>query len=102
MDRLHPSSPGSAPRIAGLRKLSRHIHEHRRLREIAPRESTDIPIVATPEELEAIRSQLGTSEQMLAELFAPAYDRGPESMLARAQAAAIIEFNFDQIVEDWC
>jgi signal transduction histidine kinase len=67
-----------------------------------PHEPTDPAIVAQPEELVAIRNQLGTIEQMLAELFAPAYDRGPESMLARDQGAAIIELNFDAIVEEWC
>ncbi len=102
MNRLHRSSPDNTPRLAGLRKLSRHIHEHHRLREMRPHEATDLAIEGSPEELAAIRNQLGTIEQMLAELFAPAYDRGPDSMLARAQAAAIIELNFDQIVEDWC
>jgi signal transduction histidine kinase len=102
MNRPHSSSPDHAARLTGLRKLSRHIHDHRQLREIPPREATDLSIVATPDELVAIRNQLGTIEQMLAELFAPAYDRGPESMLARAQAAAIIELNFDAIVEEWC
>ena len=70
--------------------------------EIGSREATDAPIEALPEELQAIRNQLGAIAKMLAELFVPAYDGGADSMTARAQSAAIIERNFDQIVEEWC
>jgi signal transduction histidine kinase len=66
------------------------------------REATDAPIEAQPEELHTIRSQLGAIEKMLAQLFGPAYDRGAVSMTARANAALIVERDFDQIVEEWC
>jgi hypothetical protein len=65
-------------------------------------EATDIPIEGTPEELEAIRGELGTIEKMLAVLFGSAYDRGPVSMAARAKAAEMIENQFEKIVEEWC
>jgi signal transduction histidine kinase len=65
-------------------------------------QATDSPIEATPEELEAIRGELGTIERMLAVLFGSAYDRGPVSMAARAKAAQIMESHFDEIVEEWC
>ena len=68
----------------------------------APHEATDPPIEAQPEELDAIRNQLETIEKMLAQLFGPAYDRGAVSMAARADAACIIEQDFEQIVEKWC
>jgi signal transduction histidine kinase len=64
--------------------------------------ATDAEIQATPEELDAIRSELGTIETMLAALFGAAYDRGPVSMAARAKAADVIESQFDKIVEEWC
>jgi PAS domain S-box-containing protein len=79
-----------------------HLHKSSRVLEVPQRAATDAPIEALPEELEAIRSQLGAIEKMLAELFTPAYDRGKESLAARADAAAIIEEKFDQIVEEWC
>ena len=65
-------------------------------------EPSDIPIEATPEELEAIRGELGAIEKMLAALFGSAYDRGPVSMAARAKAAEMIENHFEKIVEEWC
>jgi PAS domain S-box-containing protein len=69
---------------------------------IPRREATDAAIQAEPEELEAIRSQLGTIEKTLAELNDPSYDGGDVSIAARAKAADIIELNFDGIVEEWC
>jgi PAS domain S-box-containing protein len=66
-----------------------------------PDESTDFPIEATPEELEAIRTELGTIERMLAGLFGRAYDGGTVAMASRAKAADLIDRDFKDIVEEW-
>src|SRR5579864_8842989 len=65
-------------------------------------EATDVAIEALPEELEVIRYHLGAIEKTLAQLFGPAYDRAEVSMAARADAAHIVECDFDEIVEEWC
>lgn len=91
-DNLTASLPSIARRFGSVRRPFQPIH----------REATDAPIEAQPEELEAIRNQLGAIEKMLAQLFGPAYDQGAVSMTARANAARIVERDFDQIVEEWC
>jgi len=85
-----------------LPAIARHFRAARRRCEPAGHEATDTPIEAQPEELEAIRNQLGAIEKMLALLFGPAYDGGDVSMTARANAARLVERNFDQINEEWC
>jgi PAS domain S-box-containing protein len=65
------------------------------------RQPTDIPIEATPEDLEQIRTQLDAIKRMLACLFGCAYDGGRISRQARRRAADLIEANFDEIVEQW-
>ena len=54
-----------------------------------------------PGELDTVRTMLCEIEKMLAGLFGPVYDRGPLAMEARAQAAAIVEAQFDDVVETW-
>ena len=66
-----------------------------------PRQPTDSPIEATPEDLQQIRTQLGGIKRMLARLFGRAYDGGQVSRQARRKAADLIEANFDEIVEQW-
>jgi signal transduction histidine kinase len=56
---------------------------------------------ATPEELAAIRAQLGTIEQALSALFGSVYRRGPESERSRRTAADVIDRHFDPILDDW-
>jgi PAS domain S-box-containing protein len=80
----------------------RRLRPGKKLQQCALREATDTPVEAQPEELHAIRNQLDVIERMLGQLFGPAYDRGAVSMEARADAACIIEKDFDQIVEEWC
>ncbi len=67
----------------------------------APREATDQPIIATPEELASIRAMLGSIEQMVTRLFDGAYGRGAEALEVQRQVAAIVEEHFDEVVEQW-
>ena len=67
----------------------------------SPRRPTDQPIEPMPGELEAVGTMLGDIEKMLAGLFGPIFDRGPLAMAARAQAAAVVEDQFDDVVETW-
>jgi len=85
-----------------LQRMARKYVAIRQCLKIPHHEATDAAIEAQPEELEAIRSQLGTIEKTFAELYDPSYDRGEVSIAARAKAADIIELNFDGIVEEWC
>ena len=59
-----------------LPAIARHFRAARRRCEPVRHEATDTPIEAQPEELNAIRNQLGAIEKMLALLFGPAYDGG--------------------------
>jgi signal transduction histidine kinase len=61
----------------------------------------DAPIQATPEELGAIRAQLGSIENALSALFGADYRRGPESQRSRRAAADIIDRHFAPIVQEW-
>jgi signal transduction histidine kinase len=61
----------------------------------------DAPIHATPDELGAIRAQLGSIEKALSALFGADYRRGPESQRSRRAAADIIDRHFAPIVEEW-
>jgi len=92
VDNCNGPLPGIARRFRSVRRSS----------EPPRHEATDTPIEALPEEVDAIRNQLGAIERMLAQLFGPAYDRGAVSMAARADGACIVERDFDQIVEEWC
>ena len=66
------------------------------------RETTDAPIEATPEELQAIRQQLAEIEQSLSRLWGPTiWSRTPECIEVRAEAADLIERHFDGIVDQW-
>lgn len=66
------------------------------------RQATDAGLVATFEDIEAIRQQLLVIEQTLARLFgADVYSRTPEALEARAAAANLIEEHFEGIVEQW-
>jgi signal transduction histidine kinase len=65
------------------------------------RRPTDQPIVPMPGELEAVRTMLAEIEGMLAALFGTAYDRGPVALAARAKATALVEADFDNVVEEW-
>ncbi|MGH7838306.1 MAG: hypothetical protein ACREQC_10865, partial [Candidatus Binataceae bacterium] len=85
-----------------LHRMARKYAAERQRSKVPHHAATDVPIEAQPHELEAIRSHLGAIEKTLAELFGPSYDRGEISMAARAQAADIIELNFEAIVEEWC
>jgi PAS domain S-box-containing protein len=67
----------------------------------AHRETTDPPIHARSEEIEAIRQQLLTIERMLSSLFAPVFSREPQSLETRGEAADIIERHFVGIVDQW-
>ncbi len=102
MPKLHQSSDQPSASLSRLGDLSPSLRRAVRARKALRREPTDAPIQALPEELEAIRHQLTPIEKMLAELFTPAYDRGEVSAAARAAAVALIERNFDAIVEEWC
>jgi signal transduction histidine kinase len=66
-----------------------------------PREATDQPIIATPEELASIRAMLDSIEMMVTRLFGSAYGRDAEALEIRRKAADIVERNFDAIVEEW-
>ena len=66
------------------------------------RETTDAPIEATPEELQAIRQQLAEIEQSLSRLWGPTiWSRTPECIEVRAEAADLIERHFEGIVDQW-
>jgi PAS domain S-box-containing protein len=65
------------------------------------RSASDAPIQAAPEELAAIRAQLGTIEQALSALFGAVYRRGPESERSRHAAADIIDRHFEPILQEW-
>jgi PAS domain S-box-containing protein len=79
----------------------RQKHRSNSARGIRPHQSSDLPVQATPEDLQQIRNQLGAIKRMLARLFGSAYDGGPVSRRACAKAADLIEANFDEIVEQW-
>lgn len=66
-----------------------------------PREATDQPIIATPEELASIRAMLDSIELMVTRLFDGAYGRDAETLEIRRKAAAIVEQHFDEVVEQW-
>jgi PAS domain S-box-containing protein len=93
---------GGLHKNSHLQRMARKYVAIRQCLKIPHHEATDAAIEAQPEELEAIRSQLGTIEKTFAELYDPSYDRGEVSIAARAKAADIIELNFDGIVEEWC
>jgi len=66
------------------------------------RDTTDAPIEATPEELQAIRLQLAEIEQSLSRLWGPTiWSRTPECIQVRAEAADLIDRHFDGIVDQW-
>jgi PAS domain S-box-containing protein len=66
------------------------------------RETSDAPIEATPEELQAIRSQLAEIEQSLSRLWGETiWSRTPECIQIRAEAADLIDRHFDGIVAQW-
>jgi signal transduction histidine kinase len=66
------------------------------------RETTDAPIEANPEELQAIRQQLAEIEQSLSRLWGEAiWSRTPECIQIRAEAADLIDRHFDGIVAQW-
>ena len=66
------------------------------------RETNDAPIEATPEELQAIRSQLAEIEQSLSRLWGETiWSRTPECLQIRAEAADLIDRHFDGIVDQW-
>ncbi|HYB92318.1 MAG TPA: ATP-binding protein [Candidatus Binataceae bacterium] len=68
----------------------------------APRTVTDAPIEATAQELESLRRQMLSIEDLLARLFGKiVYSREPESLKARAEAADLIDRHFDGIVDQW-
>jgi PAS domain S-box-containing protein len=96
------NSHANANKLDGLRKIVQRCVPPPPTSKRSPREATDEPIEAQPTELEAIRSQLNAIEGMLGQLFGQAYDHNPISLAIRAEAADIIEANFDQIVEQWC
>lgn len=96
------SSHASANKLDGLRKIVQRCVPPHPISKRSSREATDEPIEAQSTELEAIRSQLSAIEGMLGQLFGQAYDHNPISLAIRAEAADIIEANFDQIVEQWC
>jgi len=66
------------------------------------RETNDPPIQPTPEELQAIRSQLAEIEQSLSRLWGETiWSRTPECIQIRSEAADLIDRHFDGIVEQW-
>jgi PAS domain S-box-containing protein len=63
---------------------------------------SDRTLEASPDELQAIRSQLHVIEEMLARIGgAEVYSREPEGIKARAKAADIVCTDFDEIREKW-
>src|SRR6266571_2913936 len=89
---LRPHKSGAA---------SSSVHTAPSCRSVPCRKADDDPIEATPAEHELIRAQLKTIERMLAGLFGAAYDGGPVSLAARAEAADIVDQRFDEVVEKW-
>jgi signal transduction histidine kinase len=83
------------------RDVRRQNQRRSRSGKMPPRQPTDSPIEATPEELQQVRTQLSAIKRMLARLFGRAYDGGRISVQARRRAADLIEENFDEIVEQW-
>src|SRR5271156_5734783 len=66
------------------------------------RETNDEPIEATPEEAQAIRSQLAEIEQSLSRLWGETiWGRTPECLQIRSESAVLIDKHFDGIVEQW-
>ncbi|MGA6971237.1 MAG: ATP-binding protein [Candidatus Binatus sp.] len=66
------------------------------------RETNDEPIEVTPEEVQAIRSQLAEIEQSLSRLWGETiWSRTPECLRIRSEAADLIDKHFDGIVEQW-
>jgi PAS domain S-box-containing protein len=83
-------------------KLSLACGCHRPPKSESQRETTDAPIEATPEEVQAIRDQLAEIEQSLSRLWGPTiWSRTPECIQIRAEAADLIDRHFDGIVEQW-
>jgi PAS domain S-box-containing protein len=66
------------------------------------RQTNDAPIQATPEEVQAIRTQLAEIEQSLSRLWGETiWSRTPECIQIRADAADLIDRHFDGIVQQW-
>jgi PAS domain S-box-containing protein len=65
------------------------------------RVSTDVPVDATPDEMEALRAHLNTMETLLAALFGPVYSRSKESLRMRAKVAEVLVLHFDGIIRQW-
>jgi PAS domain S-box-containing protein len=83
-------------------KLSFACGCHRPSKSKLHRETSDAPIEATPEDLQAIRSQLAEIEQSLSRLWGETiWSRTPECIQIRAEAADLIERHFDGIVAQW-
>ena len=67
-----------------------------------PHRTTDAPITATPEEVEAIRLQLSEIEESLSRLWGPSiWSRAPECLAARVEASDLIDRHFEGIVDQW-
>ncbi len=65
-------------------------------------QTTDAPIEATPEEVEAIRLQLSEIELSLSRLWGPSiWSRDPHCLAARVEASDLIDRHFEGIVEQW-
>src|SRR6267154_379289 len=65
-------------------------------------EPSDAPIEATFEEIEAIRLQLAGTEEALSRLWGEqVWSRDPECLKARAEAADLIDFHFNGIIDQW-
>jgi signal transduction histidine kinase len=92
---------GRAFKFDSLCSLSGAVKSHRHRCSLPPRKATDASIEPMPGELKTVRTMLPEIEKMLAGLFGPVYDRGPLAMEARAKAAAIVEDQFDDVVETW-
>src|ERR1700746_3971055 len=83
-------------------KLSFACGCHRPSKSKKHRETTDAPIQATPEELQAIRDQLAEIEQSLSRLCGSAVSsRTRECIQIRCEAADLLDRHFDGIVEQW-
>ncbi len=85
-----PDACGQKPRPARAGRATKATHR-----------PSDTQIEATPEELAAIRVQLGAIEHSLGTLFGDCYARGPESERSRREAADIVESDFGPIVAQW-
>jgi PAS domain S-box-containing protein len=83
-------------------KLSFACGCHRPSKAKQHRETTDAPVQATPEEIQAIRDQLAEIEQSLSRLWGPAiWSRTPECIQIRDEAADLLDRHFDGIVAQW-